>query len=71
MNRFVSEFFVATTGEDQANYFSQEVYFVPGTGTEEKSPLPRGTYRVIDGNLCQLLSGLDLDDVRARLRATT
>lgn len=63
----VTEFFVVTTDYDQANYFSGE----SGIGANPPQPsgpmLPPGDYRVMDGELLPVLSGLTLDEVRARL----
>lgn len=68
MNEFSTEFFVTTTREDQQNYFSGAIQMgVHAWGGEERSLLP-GNYRVIDGQLCLVISGLSTEDVRNRLR---
>ena len=62
------EFFTATTADDQRNYFygteQSEAHNLPVDGPA----LPAGTYRVIDGLLCRILSGLPADDIYERLR---
>jgi hypothetical protein len=67
MNEYRTGFFVTTTGEDQQNYFFGAIQ--PGVhawGGKERSFLP-GNYRVIDGQLCLVISGLSTEDVRNRL----
>jgi hypothetical protein len=69
MSEFVADFFTATTAEDQKNYFyGEEQEETPSLAAA--NPLLPGTYRVIDGMLCKILSGLSADDVLERLRAS-
>jgi len=68
MNEYVTEFFTATTAEDEENYFygaeKPDVRDVPF----QEARLGPGTYRVIDGVLCRILAGLPTEDVHDRLR---
>ncbi|MBM4036054.1 MAG: hypothetical protein FJ291_30340 [Planctomycetes bacterium] len=69
MNEFVTEFFTATTAEDQDNYFyGVERSEVPARTTEGARLAP-GTYRVVDGMLCRILSGLPKEDIYEQLRS--
>jgi len=71
MNEITTEFFSATTAYDEANYFWGE-YYVPLRAYEGPSPqLTGGTYRIIDGKLCQIQSGLTPDEIRHRLDLIT
>jgi hypothetical protein len=69
MTEFVTEFFTATTAEDQRNYFygneQSDVRDFPAEGVL----LAPGTYRVVDGILCRILSGLPKDDIHELLRS--
>ena len=68
MNEYRTGFFVTTTGEDQQNYFFGEIQIgVHAWGGEERNLLP-GNYRVIDGQLCLVISGLSTEEVRNRLQ---
>jgi hypothetical protein len=69
MSEYVTEFFTATTADDERNYFHGDVQPDVGESPFEKAPLPPGTYRVIDGRLCRILAGLPTEDVHDRLRA--
>ena len=70
MSELVTEFFTATTAEDQENYFYGE--------SQERTPslseiidLAPGAYRVIDGTLCRVVSGLPTESVRDHLCAAS
>ncbi len=67
MNDMVTEFFVVTTDEDQANYFSGESDAGGRPPQCTCPPLPAGDYRVMEGRLVPVLSGLPPAEVRARL----
>jgi len=68
MNEYRTGFFVTTTGEDQQNYFFGEIQTGVYSFLDEERSLPPGNYRVIDGQLCLVISGLSTEDVRNRLR---
>lgn len=68
MNEISSEFFVATTAEDQRNYFFGEVQFRTSAFADKCEPPAPGTYRIIDGILCRIVSKLSREEVRDRLR---
>ncbi len=68
MNESLStEFFVNTTDEDQLNYFfglsSTNISLFLGN----ERILPLGNYRVINGQLCRIISGLSPEDVRQKM----
>ena len=69
MSEFVSGFFVGTTADDQRNYFSGEVQLRTPPFVGRGAPVAPGVYRVIDGKLCRIVSGLE--EVRARLQSAT
>lgn len=69
MSEFVSGVFVGTTADDQRNYFSGEVQLLMPPFIGKGAPIAPGVYRVIDGKLCRIVSGLE--EVRARLLSST
>ena len=44
--------FSLSTADDERNYFMGPVHMLPAA---EESILPQGTYRVVDGVLCQVI----------------
>ena len=67
MTEFREEYFTATTADDQRkNCFFGAKQDQPAC-LGEGSALPAGTYRVIDGTLYRVISGLPIEDVRTRL----
>ena len=71
MNKFSTELFFNTTQEDEQNYFFGEIQLnINAFMGQEQSLLP-GNYRVIDGQLCRIISGLPVEEVRNRLRLAT
>ncbi len=60
--------FFLTTFEDERNYFWGDRN-ISDTSTfyGESQLLPSGDYRVIDGVLCRIISGLSQDEVRKRI----
>jgi len=63
----IEEYFTATTAEDQAdNYFFGERKEGRPRLSDDTEARP-GTYRVIDGTICRVISGLPLEEVRRRL----
>jgi hypothetical protein len=71
MNEFTANFFSMTTAEEQDNYFSDDIPSQKNIPENDTSPIISGTYRVIDGNLCRIVSGLSTNDVLKRLDETT
>jgi hypothetical protein len=71
MREFVECFFTATTADDQMNCFSGELgkEVSPFYGTSQQ--LPPGTYRVIDGSLYRIVSGLPNEDLRSIIKSVT
>ena len=68
MSEFVAEFFTATTAEDEANYFyGDDQEHMPSRS--EVGAFAPGAYRVIDGMLCRIVSGLPVEDIRDQLCA--
>lgn len=67
MSGFVSGVFVGTTADDERSYFSGEIQprALPFMG--QGALLEPGEYRVVDGTLCRIVSGLSTEEVRARL----
>jgi len=65
-------YFSLTTAQEESNYFS-------GENQEQRSgiifteipTLATGDYRVIDGELCRIVSGLNTVDLRDRLQNKT
>ena len=67
MNNCVIEFFSVTTAEDENNYFSGEIQSIEKANWGAfLNPSP-GMYRVIDGNLYQIISGLGPEEVRRKI----
>lgn len=56
-----------TTADDERNYFFGDTQQAP---TAPGPQLPPGSYRVIDGVLCRIISGLSVKEVRDRVLAT-
>ena len=69
VNEFLYDFFAATTAEDQRSYFSGEVQRRTQPVISNATSVEPGVYRVIDGRLCRVLSGLGTEEVRERLVA--
>ncbi len=69
MKNFTTKNFTATTAEDQENYFFAEFHPLKEVLSAESGFLPPGNYRVVDGNLCRIVSGLSQEEVRSRLRS--
>lgn len=66
VNEFTVKFFSFTTAEDQSNYFSGDVH-TPLKAFEGEYPyLKPGVYRIIDGKLNPIVSGLSPDEVRTQ-----
>jgi hypothetical protein len=63
----MTENFSVTTAEDQNNYFSGDVQIKTRGELGASIKLNSGTYRVIDRNLYQIISGLSPEEVRERL----
>ena len=67
MTEFTDETFTSTTADDQAkNYFFGAVQEEQASLGEGRG-LPPGTYRIVDGALCRIISGLPVQDVRSRI----
>ena len=69
MTDYVTEFFASTTAEDQRAFFSGEVQEQAPILVSRGAPPAKGTYRVIDGNLCKIITGLSIQEVRSKLQA--
>lgn len=71
MRDFIVEFFASTTGDDQMNYFSGETQERVKAFEGSARELAAGIYRVIDGELHHVISGLIPEEVRQRLDANS
>lgn len=69
MNFFLTEFFTNSTAEDESNYFYSDAHQTPVKSEREYDPIPPGQYRIINGNMCKIASGLPIEDVRAYVQA--
>ena len=67
MSEFVSGFFAATTADDERDYFTGAVQRRTAASLGQGVGMAPGTYRVIDGALCRVLSGLPEAEVRQHL----
>ncbi len=59
--------FFLTTYEDGQNYFFGDGNLRQSTFHRERQGLPAGNYRVIDGKLCRIISGLSSKEVCDKL----
>ena len=64
MNGITIKSFTATTAEDQSNYFSGEVQDRLGVIYGNSPGLPAGRYRVIDGKLDYIITGLSPQKIK-------
>jgi len=71
MKNITVEFFASTTGEDQINYFSGNVQETMKAFEGSARQLAPGVYRIVDGELCQIISGLSPKEVRDSLDAVS
>ena len=64
MIEFTEIFFTTTTAEDEQNYFSGKSYstMVPSGATG--NPIEPGLYRIVDGSLLPIISGLPAEETR-------
>lgn len=69
MNGLTKYYFSYTTAEDQSNYFTGEVKYIDYAEVSEDFALNPGDYRIIDGKLTKLKTGLSKDEVRAILKS--
>jgi hypothetical protein len=56
--------FAYTTAEEQSHYFSGTVQYL--RDVDNSTSLPPGQYRVIDGQLRQIIPVSSVDEVKAR-----
>ena len=71
MNNFTQEFFTTTTAEDQNNYFSGIAQSTHGRYLDNGNKLPSGNYKIVDGELFRIVSGLPLEQVRKRIKESS
>jgi hypothetical protein len=71
MNEFTTNFFSNTTAEDQENYFTGEVQIPRSMFAGSTAQFPSGVYRIIDGKLYQIQSGMLPEEVRHSLDLIT
>jgi len=64
---FHTALFTVTTAQDETNYFTGRSFTAPTPFIGEYAELKSGTYRVVDGDLLPILSGLPLAEVRKHL----
>lgn len=69
MTDITVDFFSFTTVDDENNYFSGSIEQRVRASEGAYPQLPPGVYRVIDGELCRIVSGLTPDDVRHKLNS--
>jgi len=69
MNDITTYYFSYTTAEEQMNYFTGETQTTVGIHNSAKPELNPGVYRVIDGKLCKIKSGLSKKEVKAILES--
>jgi len=55
MNRFSIEFFTATTGEDQRDYFFGDAQPETPAFSGRCETLAPGIYRIVNGSLCRIV----------------
>ncbi|HDO25521.1 MAG TPA: hypothetical protein ENG95_02600 [Nitrospirae bacterium] len=67
MNEFTVYSFSETSAEDQENYFSGDLHMRTQAFQGATPKLPTGVYRVIEGELKYIISGLSPEEVRHRL----
>lgn len=67
MNEITVSLFSVTTAEDQQNYFSGDIQMRTRAFEGASPQLAPGVYRVIDGELCYIITGLSPEEVRQRL----
>jgi hypothetical protein len=65
--KFHTALFTVTTAQDESNYFTGSNFTAPAPFVGKYAELKSGTYRVVDGELLPILSGLPLDEVRKQL----
>lgn len=68
MNTFTQEFFTTTTAEDQENYFSGNDQLLSERFPQERNQIPPGEYRIVDGDLFRIISGVPVKEVRERIK---
>jgi hypothetical protein len=71
MTELTYQHFSLTTVDDQNNYFSGDVKSSPKIFEGSFVELAPGQYRVIDGELCRIASGLTPEEVRQTLDSIT
>ena len=67
MNGLTKYYFSYTTAEDQSNYFTGEIKCVNNAELSENFTLYPGEYRILDGKLTKIKTGLSKDEVHAIL----
>ena len=69
MNGLTKYYFSYTTAEEQSNYFTGEVKSIDNSELFDDLVLNPGDYRIIDGKLTKLKTGISKDEVRAILKS--
>ena len=67
MSKFTEITFTATTAEDERNYFSGAVHSVLEPFTGDRIKLKEGQYRIVDGSLLPIVSGMPVKELRKHL----
>lgn len=69
MNKFTEITFTLTTAQDEQNYFSGTAHSVPKPFTGDKIKLKAGQYRIVDGSILPIISGMPVNELRKQLSA--
>ena len=63
-----NQYFTLTTADDQENYFSGDSKSsIRQTAQYMMPELPSGMYRIIDGKMYHIVSGLHVEEVRVKI----
>lgn len=68
MTEFTEVFFTTTTAEDEQNYFSGNICSAGASLGGTGNPIEPGLYRIVDGSLLPIISGLPAEEIRKRLQ---
>jgi hypothetical protein len=67
VSEYTFDYFSVTTAEDQSNYFSGDIHKPLKAFEGEYPHLKPGIYRIIEGQLNLIVTGLSPDEVRSQL----
>lgn len=67
VSKFTEITFTSTTAEDEQNYFSGTVNSVLEPFAGDRIRLKEGQYRIVDGSILPIISGIPVNELRKRL----